>query len=316
MTQYEEEQACGRDIRFLQKDVGVQTPEDKQALAEVREGLTQDIPQEYLLENVRADGSYFWNKMSLWPVRASSMKVVRWIAVFKNVSATYKEHIMKKPVIQILAGSKAWVRAIREMRDDIGAAFGVAEPVRGTGKEFPLFKSLYRWGEPVEPMKCLDRLGATFCDTALRAEPCKTLATCTAGPEGCRLIEVPRAMWRAAHAMEAVKALNNLPHFSQLPTAILQKVAADMSLRRVPYRGFVAKEGDRAEHLFLVKSGQVKTEKIEYLEELPEANNPRSATLTLNIILVPIIRPSWRSGRLPRCCHSTRGESLESGNVR
>lgn len=157
------------------------------------------------------------------------------------------------------------------MRDSIGSVFGVAEPVRGDGSEFALLKSLHRWWEPSEPMKSLNQLGACFNDTALRAEPCKTLATCTAGAEGARVIEIPRAMWRAAHAMEAVKALNDLPHFRQLPTALLQEVASDMTLRRVPYRGFVAKEAAPAKHLFLIKSGQVKTEKLEYLEQLPEA---------------------------------------------
>jgi len=119
-------------------------------------------------------------------------------------------------------------------------------------------------------MTSLTKLGESFGDTALRVEPCKTLATCTAGPEGCRVIEIPRPMWRAAHAMEAVKALNDLPHFRQLPTAILQNLAADMTLRKIPYRGLVAKEGAPAIHLFLIKSGQVKTERVELLEDFPE----------------------------------------------
>jgi len=54
-----------------------------------------------------------------------------------------------------------------------------------------------------------------------------------------------------------------LPHFADLPIANLQKVATDMLLKKVPYRNYIAREGEPAEFLFLVKSGQLKVEEQE-----------------------------------------------------
>ena len=44
----------------------------------------------------------------------------------------------------------------------------------------------------------------------------------------------------------------------ELPIAVMQRVAADMTMRHVPYRDLVARCGLPADHLFLVKSGNIK----------------------------------------------------------
>jgi len=149
LSQYDAGETLGRDVRFLRKQVP--TPEDKESLILLREILAQGLPRVILVENERKDGSLFWNKMSLWPIMGDEHRkkaVVRWVVVMADVSALHKEHVMKGPLTQVIAGSKAWCKAIRDMTTDIGPVFGVAEPTRGDGSDFEIFKADHRWCPP------------------------------------------------------------------------------------------------------------------------------------------------------------------------
>lgn len=82
MTGYPKEEALGRNCRFLQ---GPET--DVAAMADIRSALVEC--RECLVEilNYRKDGTTFWNRLSITPVRASSGEVTHFIGVQSDVTA-------------------------------------------------------------------------------------------------------------------------------------------------------------------------------------------------------------------------------------
>jgi len=82
MTGYTVEEALGRNCRFLQ---GPDT--DPDAMAEIRAALHED--RECLVEilNYRKDGTSFWNRLSITPVRDSAGDVTHFIGIQSDVTA-------------------------------------------------------------------------------------------------------------------------------------------------------------------------------------------------------------------------------------
>ncbi len=82
MTGYTAEEVLGRNCRFLQ---GPGTGAD--AIAEIRAALSAD--SECLVEilNYRKDGSPFWNRLSITPVRDAAGEVTHFIGIQSDVTA-------------------------------------------------------------------------------------------------------------------------------------------------------------------------------------------------------------------------------------
>lgn len=84
ITGYAEAQVLGRNCRFLQGDAG-----DQDGLVEVRAALREGRSCDVELRNVRADGSVFWNGLSLAPVRDEAGAITYIVAIMNDVSARH-----------------------------------------------------------------------------------------------------------------------------------------------------------------------------------------------------------------------------------
>ena len=81
LTGYTEEECIGRNCRFLQGERTSQGPVDRiRRIIENREKAT------VVLLNQRADGSWFWNELSLSPVHDSTGTVTHYVAIQRDVS--------------------------------------------------------------------------------------------------------------------------------------------------------------------------------------------------------------------------------------
>ncbi|WP_246988890.1 PAS domain S-box protein [Halorientalis marina] len=81
LTGYSEEEALGRNCRFLQ---GEETRDEP--VAEMRTAVENDEPVSVELRNYRKDGSQFWNRVSIAPVRDDTGTVVNYVGFQEDVS--------------------------------------------------------------------------------------------------------------------------------------------------------------------------------------------------------------------------------------
>ncbi len=82
ITGYSAESVLGRNCRFLQGD---QT--DKQAADIVRESINAEKPCTVEILNYRKDGTSFWNRLSITPVRDASGKTTHFIGIQSDITA-------------------------------------------------------------------------------------------------------------------------------------------------------------------------------------------------------------------------------------
>ena len=82
ITGYPPEEALGRNCRFLQ---GAATAADE--LARIRQALRVGHAVQAVLRNYRRDGSWFWNRMSIAPVRDEQGTVTHYVGIQEDVSA-------------------------------------------------------------------------------------------------------------------------------------------------------------------------------------------------------------------------------------
>jgi sigma-B regulation protein RsbU (phosphoserine phosphatase) len=82
LTGYTAEEVLGRNCRFLQ---GPQT--DPEAAEEIRRSVREHRPCTVEILNYRKDGSPFWNRLSITPVRDSSGRVTHYIGIQSDVTA-------------------------------------------------------------------------------------------------------------------------------------------------------------------------------------------------------------------------------------
>jgi len=81
LTGYRREESIGRNCRYLQ---GPDTRPEK--VAEIREAIAARRPCVVELLNYRADGSSFWNRLSLTPLRDADGEVTHYIGVQSDVT--------------------------------------------------------------------------------------------------------------------------------------------------------------------------------------------------------------------------------------
>lgn len=82
LTGYSAQEVLGRNCRFLQ---GPQT--DPQAAEEIRRAVREQRPCKVEILNYRKDGSTFWNRLSITPVRDASGRVTHHIGIQSDVTA-------------------------------------------------------------------------------------------------------------------------------------------------------------------------------------------------------------------------------------
>lgn len=81
ITGYAAEEVLGRNARFLHADRA-----DQEGLDTVRAALAEGEYAKVVLQNVRADGSIFWNELSLAPVTGPSGEITHWVGVQRDIS--------------------------------------------------------------------------------------------------------------------------------------------------------------------------------------------------------------------------------------
>jgi PAS domain S-box-containing protein len=86
LTGYSKAEAVGRNCRFLQGESTREKP-----VAEMREAVDKAQPVSVELRNYRKDGSQFWNRASIAPVRDDDGTVTNWVGFQEDISKR-KEH--------------------------------------------------------------------------------------------------------------------------------------------------------------------------------------------------------------------------------
>lgn len=82
MTGYRAEEVVGRNCRFLQ---GPGT--DPEARQRIGEALREGRPVESVLLNYRKDGTPFWNRLSIAPVRDAAGRITHFVGIQEDVTA-------------------------------------------------------------------------------------------------------------------------------------------------------------------------------------------------------------------------------------
>ncbi|WP_123620205.1 PAS domain-containing protein [Halorubrum sp. CSM-61] len=85
MTGYDREDAVGVNCRFLQ---GADT--DEETVARLREAIDAEEPESVELLNYRKDGTPFWNRVSVAPLRDGEGSVSEWVGFQEDITA-FKE---------------------------------------------------------------------------------------------------------------------------------------------------------------------------------------------------------------------------------
>jgi PAS domain S-box-containing protein len=85
MTGYDREESIGVNCRFLQ---GPDT--DEEPVAELRRAVEAEEPTSVELLNYRKDGTEFWNRVSIAPIRDADGRVTEWVGFQENITA-FKE---------------------------------------------------------------------------------------------------------------------------------------------------------------------------------------------------------------------------------
>jgi len=81
LTGYSQEEVLGRNCRILQ---GEDT--DSEELARIRNAIAQNTDCTVTLKNYRKDGSYFWNKLSISPVRDREGRLTHFIGIQTDIT--------------------------------------------------------------------------------------------------------------------------------------------------------------------------------------------------------------------------------------
>ena len=81
LTGYDREEVLGRNCRFLQGDQA-----DPNTVAAIRDAIRNGREIEVELKNCRKDGTVFWNRLSLTPLRDFSGKVTHYVGVQTDVT--------------------------------------------------------------------------------------------------------------------------------------------------------------------------------------------------------------------------------------
>jgi HTH-type transcriptional regulator, bacterioopsin transcriptional activator and related proteins len=88
MTGYTEDNAVGRNCRFLQGEES-----DPDAVNEMRKGIEEQYPVTVELKNYRKDGTEFWNEVTIAPVRDDQGTVTHFVGFQNNVTARKEAEI-------------------------------------------------------------------------------------------------------------------------------------------------------------------------------------------------------------------------------
>jgi PAS domain S-box-containing protein len=113
LTGYDGAEALGRDCRFLQTD---DTDEDDRRA--IREALRADEPVERELLNERADGTPFWNELTVAPVEDGSGETTHFVGFQRDVTDRRRRRRLLAVLNRVLR---------HNLRNEMNAVVGYAE---------------------------------------------------------------------------------------------------------------------------------------------------------------------------------------------
>ncbi|MCT7949578.1 PAS domain-containing protein [Ancylothrix sp. C2] len=105
MTGYTLEDTIGKNCKFLQ---GPDT--DPAAVEEIRQALREERECKVVLKNYRKNGSYFWNELTISPVRDSEGNLTNFIGVQNDITARVEAEMKLKEKTAELAESETALR--------------------------------------------------------------------------------------------------------------------------------------------------------------------------------------------------------------
>lgn len=144
VTGYSEPETLGRNCRFLQGEATREEP-----VAEMRKAVDEAQPVSVELRNYRKDGSQFWNRVSIAPVRDDAGTVTNYVGFQENVSDRKEReqdlHLFRKAVenaghavfITDIEGTIEYVNPAFESRTGYtrGEAVGRTPSILNSGKQ-------------------------------------------------------------------------------------------------------------------------------------------------------------------------------------
>ena len=96
LTGYGPSQVLGRNCRFLQGPLT-----DPEAIAQIRNNIIKGTDTSVLLVNYRADGTTFWNRFFVAPLRDLSGSIVSFVGVQEEVSPSIVERLIKNQSAEV-----------------------------------------------------------------------------------------------------------------------------------------------------------------------------------------------------------------------
>jgi PAS domain S-box-containing protein len=197
LTGYPRETVVGRNCRFLQGEAS-----DPEAVREMAEAIADERPVSVELVNYRADGTAFWNEVTIAPLRNAAGTVTHFVGFQNDVTARKEaelevarrkrdlEHLvgringLLKDVTETLMRAPSRDGSLREVTDRIAATepyvfawFGEPELVSET--IVPVC-----WAGEGEPLDDV-RIDATADDPTARASETQTVQTASVEGTAC-----------------------------------------------------------------------------------------------------------------------------------
>jgi PAS domain S-box-containing protein len=123
LTGYSREEVLQRNCRFLQ---GEETPSE--ALEQLREATRNGEPCTVELLNYRKDGTPFWNRLSITPLRDADGTVTHYVGIQSDISRRMEAEEEVRSALELLeATNQQLTRANRRMKYNLEAAARVQQ---------------------------------------------------------------------------------------------------------------------------------------------------------------------------------------------
>ncbi|WP_144798192.1 hybrid sensor histidine kinase/response regulator [Halorubrum depositum] len=162
MTGYDRDEAVGVNCRFLQ---GADT--DEASVARLREAIDAEEPTSVELLNYRKDGTEFWNRVSIAPIRDAGGRVSEWVGFQEDITAFKEREAALERQNERLDSFASIVS--HDLRNPLNVAQGRVDLARTTADEGAehldaAADALDRIGSIVEHTLTLAREGETVGD--------------------------------------------------------------------------------------------------------------------------------------------------------
>jgi PAS domain S-box-containing protein len=147
LTGYSKEETVGKNCRFLQ---GADT--DQQAVQQITEAILRGVECTVELLNYRKDGTPFWNRLSITPLKNDAGEVTHYVGVQSDVTELKETRQRLEEANRVL---NIFNRKINEELDQAGKAQQFILPAEFPESDRVRFHAMY---------KPMDRIGGDFYD--------------------------------------------------------------------------------------------------------------------------------------------------------